>query len=224
MSEQKPVDDLGIVLSESQLAAFTILEERLYAKNQVMNLTRVPRGDCWERHFADSLTLCSLIPEGASVLDVGAGPGFPGICVAIARKDISVTLLDSSGKALDFARDILEELAIAADIIEGRAEELANEAYLRSSFDFVTGRAVAQVQIQAEISAPFARLGGSFVTMRTPQDQASDFSRFGLKLHGEYLCRFGSSERKLIEYKKISLTPPEFPRSWAKIKRAQNVG
>ncbi|HET6644526.1 MAG TPA: 16S rRNA (guanine(527)-N(7))-methyltransferase RsmG [Fimbriimonadales bacterium] len=222
MSELKPVNDLGIALSQKQVEAFATFQDRLYAKNLVMNLTRVPKEECWERHFADSLTLCSLIPEAATVLDVGSGPGFPGICLAIARKDISVTLLDSSGKALHFARAILEELAMAADIVEGRAEELAHEAHLRGSFDFVTGRAVAPLQIQAEISSPFARIGGRFVSMRTPHDHACDFAEFGLKLLGEHRRRFGISERKLIEYEKVAAAPPEFPRPWAKIKRAQN--
>lgn len=223
MSELKPVNDLRIALSQRQVEAFDTFQDRLYAKNLVMNLTRVPQEECWERHFADSLTLSSLIPRAATVLDVGSGPGFPGICLAIARKDISVTLLDSSGKALDFARAILEELAIAADIIEGRAENLGHEAHLRGAFDFVTGRAVAPLKIQAEISAPFARIGGRFVTMRTSDDYARDFAEFGLKVSGEHLRRFGKSERKLIEYEKVASTPPEFPRPWAKIKRAQNA-
>ena len=124
MSELKPVNDLRIALSQRQVEAFDTFQDRLYAKNLVMNLTRVPQEECWERHFADSLTLSSLIPQAATVLDVGSGPGFPGICLAIARKDISVTLLDSSGKALDIMNsDVTLGNQIAA-FLQAHASEL----------------------------------------------------------------------------------------------------
>ena len=84
---------LGLTLSEAQLSKFENFEEALYRANEVMNLTRVAREECWLRHFVDSLLFQDLIPRGAAVLDIGTGPGFPAWPLACARPDLSITAM-----------------------------------------------------------------------------------------------------------------------------------
>src|SRR5688572_32665164 len=151
---------LGLELSDSQLVAFTEYEEALYDVNRHRNLTRVPREACWTRHFIDSLLCHDLFPQGSTVLDVGTGPGLPAWPLACARPDLKVTALDSSSKMIGFVESLPLPNLVS---LLGRAEDLEP----RESFDIVTGRAVAPVTVQLEISAHLCRIGGAVVPLRT---------------------------------------------------------
>lgn len=157
---------LGLALSSPALQAFEEFEAGLYAANEVMNLTRVPQGECHLRHFLDSLLVAPEIEPGATVLDIGTGPGFPAWPLALARPDLSVTALDSSGKMLGFLRrHPLPNLII----VEARAEDWG----VRDRFDFVTGRAVAPLALQLELSAASCRI----VPRRRPRLPDADSER-----------------------------------------------
>lgn len=211
-------ESLGIYLDISQLQAFLEFERALYEANEVMNLTRVPRQEAWLRHFVDSLLFQDLFPKGAVVLDVGTGPGFPSWPLACARPDLKVTAIDSSGKMLGFLR---RRQLPNLEIVQVRAEEWSQ----REQFDFVTGRAVAPLAVQLEISAPFAKLGGTVLPMRTPAEEADLLSfpsaSLGLgppalyprALPGTEVVRLGAA------FEKVAKTPRQYPRTWAEIKR-----
>jgi len=199
-------------LSDEQIAAFEDFERRLYAANEKLNLTRVPREECWSRHFLDSLSISPLIPQNSRLLDIGAGAGFPGAPIAIARQDVVVSLLDSSTKHTNF----LSALGLDITIVLGRAEDLAHDPGHRDKYDVVTGRALAQLPIQLELSVAFAVTGGLVIPMRTENDRESaqgDFGKLGLELESEHTPRY------LPVYKKKSPTPQSLPRSWAQIKK-----
>lgn len=205
----------GMELSEAQLAAFDRFRDSLYEANEVMNLTRVPAEECWLRHFADSLLFQDLIPRDSYLLDLGTGPGFPAWPIACARPDVQVTAVDSSGKMLGFLqRQPLPNLST----ILVRAEEWS----AREQFDFVTGRAIAPLSIQLELSAGPCAIGGRIVPMRTPTEE---FDVPYLRLLG--LRYVGAETRNLPEtdvqrafpiYEKVAATPERFPRRWADIK------
>jgi 16S rRNA (guanine527-N7)-methyltransferase len=209
---------LGNCLSDTQMAEFAAFEDALYSTNERMNLTRVPKERCQLLHFADSLLFQDLIAAGADVLDVGAGPGFPAWPIACARPDLRVTALDSSGKMLGFLRArALPNLVC----LESRAETSG----IREQFDFVTGRAVAPLPIQLELSAAPCRVGGLVVPMRTPGDIAEieriDPAGLGLRLR-EVVRRVlpeVDAVRVFPVYEKVGPTPDRFPRTWAEIKR-----
>jgi len=212
-------DILALPLSDSQLDEFEKFEDGLYAANEMMNLTRVPREECWLRHFLDSLLFQDLIPLRASVLDIGSGPGFPAWPLAVARPDLHVTALDSSGKMVTF----LQRFPLAnLRTILGRAEEWR----VRDQFDVVTGRAVAPLPIQLELSAPACVLEGIVVPMRTPADrEAIDAFRgagLGLRLERVDTRRLPGTDvvRLFPIFRKEMTTEDRYPRTWAEIKRS----
>jgi 16S rRNA (guanine527-N7)-methyltransferase len=212
------LEGLGIRLDSDQLALFDRYEEGLYIANEVMNLTRVPRPDCRQRHFVDSLLFQDLIHDGASVLDIGTGPGFPAWPLACARPDLSVTALDSNGKMLGFLKtQPLPNLRV----VNHRAEEWQE----REGFDVVTGRAVAPLSAQLEISAGFCRIGGLVVPMRSPSDIVA-IQEINLKPLGLSYSRLairtlpGSDvERVFPVYSKVKPTAQGYPRRWAELKK-----
>lgn len=210
--------ELGLELSEARLDSFSRFEEALYRANEVLNLTRVPKEDCWRRHFIDSLLIASMIPEHASVLDIGTGPGFPAWPLACARDDLSVTALDSSGKMLGFLR---EQPLPNLRVIQERAEDWG----VREEFDFVSGRALAPLPIQLELSAASCKIGGLVVPMRTPADhesfQLEEYAELGLRFKEtqEQTLPGGDEIRAFPIYEKVARTPKTFPRKWAEMRK-----
>lgn len=208
----------NIELSESQLELFDKYEQALYESNKVMNLTRVPAEECTLRHFIDSLLPVDLIPENGRVLDVGCGPGFPAWALACARPDLQVTALDSSSKMTNFLNSQpLPNLRV----ICMRAEEFPQ----RERFDFITGRALAPLSIQLEVSAPFCKIDGIIVPFRSVNEietiHALKLEGLGIKLEKieERTLPGTDIQRVFPVYRKTKKTAKHFPRSWAKIKQ-----
>jgi 16S rRNA (guanine527-N7)-methyltransferase len=91
----------------------------------------------WDRHIANCIPVTTLIPEGASVIDIGSGAGLPGIVIALARPDLKVTLLEPLERRTAFLNEVIAELNLPITVIRGRAESV------KGSFAIVTARAVA---------------------------------------------------------------------------------
>ena len=204
--------DLGLTVDPEAFAPF---ERALYRANESMNLTRIPREEAWLRHFVDSLLFHDLIPEGSSVLDIGSGPGLPAWPLALARPDLRVTALDSNGKMLGFLKtQPLPNL----EVVQARAEEWG----VPETFDAVTGRAVAPLPLQLELSAPPLKMGGILVPMRTPMDDFGEplWEALGLRPSGrhERTLPFTDVVRVFPTFVKERETPDRFPRRWAEMK------
>lgn len=209
---------IGLALDDGQLDALERFEEALYREGSVRNLTRVPREECWVRHFLDSLLIHSRIAEGAEALDIGCGPGFPCVPLAIVRPDASWVGLDSSGKMIGFlARHRPPNVKPVCD----RAETWG----VRERFGLVTGRALAPLAIQLELSAPACSVGGLVVPMRTPSDleaiRACPCGELGLELLEIWEAELApaGAPRVFPVYRKVAPTPRRYPRSWAEIRR-----
>jgi len=210
--------ELGLDLSDEALHQLEQFEEALYVVNQQTNLTRVPREECWQRHFLDSLLVSSLIPIGVHVLDIGTGPGFPAWPLALARPDLTVVAADSAHKMTDFLRQFpLPNLIVAAVRIE--------EQRWSQEFDLITGRAFAPLAVMLEVASRACRVGGAIVPFRTPIEQplaqAFPAEKLGLYLESNVLVRLSGTDvvRYFPTFRKQTRTPQPYPRPWAKIKK-----
>jgi 16S rRNA (guanine527-N7)-methyltransferase len=117
----------------------------------------------WDRHLLPSAALAELVPEGASVLDVGSGAGLPGIPLAIARPDLTVTLLEPMQRRCTFLDECVTALGLSnVSVRRGRAEDLAG----RVTVDVVTARAVARLSRLVALTVPLCRPGGSVLAVK----------------------------------------------------------
>ena len=155
------------------------------------------------------------------------GAGFPGIPIKIMRPDIKLTLLDSLNKRLIFLDDVCSSLGIEAELIHGRAEELSQNKKYREKFDYAVSRAVANLPALCEYCIPYVRVDGSFAAMKGPDGQAE--LEAASKAISTLGCTVSKTEtftlpdnisRTIIELRKVSPTPPAYPRRSTKINKS----
>jgi len=224
-SWQLPAEPLTLELFEAYCAL-------LLERNREMNLIgEASPNEIAARHFLDSLAplMAAKIPQGASLIDVGSGAGFPGLPLKIFRPDLRVTLLDSQTKRIEFLAETIRKLKMENIFaLNARAEEAASSPENRESFDFATSRAVAKMSALCELCLPFVKLGGEFLAMKSRKslEEQDEAARAVAKLGGVFLPRFDynlppeGAELCVVRVKKSSPTPQNYPRSWAKIKKA----
>lgn len=119
----------------------------------------------WDRHILNSAVIGDRIPLGRSVVDVGSGAGLPGIPLAIARPDLSVTLVEPMARRVDWLTEVAEELDLDVQIVRGRAEEKVIRAEV-GTVDVVTSRAVAPLARLAGWCLPLLREGGMMLAVK----------------------------------------------------------
>lgn len=219
---------IGAELDEKALDRFYTYYNMLIDCNTRMNLTAITaENEVITKHFCDSLCILGKfdIAEGASVVDVGTGAGFPGIPLLIARPDLRLTLLDSLNKRLSFLSDVLGKLSLDAEIVHSRAEEGAMLKKYRERFDVATSRAVARQSVLCEYCLPYVRIGGSFISMKGPNamEEMKESKNAVMLLGGEVRtsCEYtlaDGSVRTLIDIAKVARTPDKYPRHNSKIK------
>ncbi len=159
--------DAGGTLTAEQAAALERYLDLLLAANARMNLTRiVDREQARVQHVGDALTLLPHLPPGQHRLaDVGSGGGVPGIPLAIARPDASVTLIESIGKKAAFLEETAAALGLENIAVRrGRAEEWRGEA-----FDVVACRALAPMEKVLGWCRPLVAPGGRLLAMKGPR-------------------------------------------------------
>lgn len=219
----------GIELSNEQIEKFERYYELLIEWNEKMNLTALTEmEDVALKHFCDSVLLLKYadIREGASLIDVGTGAGFPSIPVKIMRPDINLCLLDSLNKRLIFLNEVVSQLNLEnVQIIHSRAEDGAKKAELREKFDYATSRAVAQLNVLSEYCLPYVKVGGAFLAMKGKySEEEISNAKNAIKLLGGKTSKVStynlidSSERTIINISKISKTDSRYPRNSGKIK------
>ena len=163
------LENIDIKLTEQQLNQFKIFYEDLIATNQQFNLTAITeKEDVYLKHYFDSLTVLPFFSSDKfSLVDVGAGAGFPSIPIKIARPDISVTMVDSLGKRVDFLNKEINDLKLEnINAIHSRAEDFGQDSKYREQFDVAIGRAVASIGILLEYLAPLIKIDGKVILMK----------------------------------------------------------
>jgi 16S rRNA (guanine527-N7)-methyltransferase len=117
----------------------------------------------WDRHLVNCALLAELIPAGATVCDIGSGAGLPGLVLAIARPDLTVTLVEPLLRRTTFLTEVVDDLALSSvEVVRGRAEALHGER----TFDVVTSRAVAPLGRLLGWSMPLVAPAGALVAMK----------------------------------------------------------
>lgn len=126
----------------------------------------------WDRHLLNSAVLTELLPRDCRVVDVGSGAGLPGIPMAIARPDVSLTLLEPMARRVAWLREVIAELDLDVEVVRGRAEEGPVRQQLAGQ-DVVTARAVAPMERLARWCLPLLRPRGQLLALKgaTAQDE-----------------------------------------------------
>ncbi len=221
------VEKLNINLSNDMLNKYDVYYNELIETNKVMNLTSITEKDeVYIKHFYDSLSLNLAINslKNISLCDVGAGAGFPSIPLKIVREDIDVTIIDSLNKRIKFLNDLISKLNLTnVKALHYRAEEYAMK--MRESFDVVTGRAVARLNILSELCLPLVKVGGLFVAMKSDsKEEIVEANSAITKLGGEIIdainfeLPYDMGKRTIVVIKKVKKTDNKYPRQFNKIK------
>ncbi|MFI6267454.1 16S rRNA (guanine(527)-N(7))-methyltransferase RsmG [Micromonospora zamorensis] len=146
----------------------------------------------WDRHMLNCAAVAERIPSGATVLDVGSGAGLPGLVLAIARPDLTVTLIEPLARRTSFLIEVVERLGLAKSVrvFRGRADEAASGSSGRDpiSGDVVTARAVALLDRLAGWSLPLAVRGGRLLALKGSSAAAE------IEEHAEVVARLGGGE------------------------------
>ncbi len=229
---QAAFDQNRLSCSEEQAEKLFLLTERMLTVNKTMNLTAITdEKQVILKHYVDSAMLSAYLPDGASVMDVGCGAGFPTLPLAIIRPDLSITALDGTAKRIRYVEETAAMLGLSnVTAIAGRAEEYGNNGNYREKYDVVTARAVANLQVLCELCLPFARVGGKLISMKsqTAEEEARAAAHCIAVCGGksdEILscdlidwdgCR---EQRNLVLIRKVSSTPKNYPRHFSKISK-----
>lgn len=219
--------EAGFQLTERQLAAFGQYAAMLVEWNGRMNLTAITAPDeIAVKHFLDSMMLLRYVAlsQGARLIDVGTGAGFPAVPVKLLREDLRVTLLDSLHKRITFLQAVSTALEQDNACIHARAEEGGRRPELREQFDCATARAVASLRVLAEYCLPYVKVGGIFAALKGPEVEAElaeakpAIRALGGKIQAvEHYELPGEQGRSIVLVQKISQLSTKYPRHSTKI-------
>jgi len=134
----------------------------------------------WDRHIFNCLPITQLLPQGASLFDIGSGAGLPGIVIALARPDLKVTLIEPLERRVEFLNEAVAAIAaggVEIAVIRGRAQDV------KKSADFVTARAVAPMEKLKKISWHMVKTGGSLLAMKGESAATEMVGIKGAELH-----------------------------------------
>lgn len=207
------------LLASGQVAQLATYAEMLASDALAPTTVRDPAA-VRDDHIADSLVALELpsVREAGVIVDIGSGAGVPGVVLAIALPEASVTLLEGSSRKCDFMERAVSALALAnVSVVHGRAE--AWPAGI-GACDLVTARAVGPLDVVEEYAAPLLRVGGHLVVWRGRRDPEAEMhgaqAALVLGLSGSEPIAVhpykGAEHRHLHVFTKTWETPPRFPR------------
>lgn len=225
---KESLEKYGFNLENQQILDIIIFLKFLLEENEKYNLTSIKKfEDMIYKHVIDSLLILKVIEikNNFSFLDVGTGAGFPSTPIAIAKKDIIITQLDSSKKKVEFLKQVNKMLSLKTIALNERAENLAKREEYREKFNIVSARAVAKLNILSELCLPFVEVGGFFVALKGPEYledlelAKKSINILGGKVEKVENFEIEKNQRNIVVIKKISHSSTKYPRSFSKISK-----
>ena len=184
----------GIETSPEAVARMEAFAGLLIEKNRVMNLTAVTEPEeIARRHMLDCVFLRKCgVEVGKRILDIGCGAGFPTMPLLCHEPRLNITSLDSTAKRIKFIQDSCDTLGLQVNAVAARAEEFIAKPGMREGFDVVTSRAVAPLNVLAELCLPYVKQGGYYLQKLSFMPEIIDiiigaiiyFSAFSLLFRG----------------------------------------
>ena len=223
----KYIEKLGLTCDDDKLNKLNKYYEMLIEYNKVMNLTGITeKKQVYLKHFYDSLTIVRSINlnEYNTLCDIGTGAGFPGLVIKIFYPHLSVTLVDSLNKRINFLSDVIRELKLTdIETVHARIEDYAHNN--KDKFDIVTARAVAPLNILLEYAIPITKVNSYFVAMKGKIEDAITYNNALKVLNSEikeikeFKLPIENSDRTIYKIIKISKTNGKYPRKPSEIKK-----
>lgn len=155
----------------------------------------------WDRHLLNSAAVGELIHEGSRVADIGSGAGLPGIPLAVARPDLTVTLIEPLLRRSDFLREVVGELELEVSVVRGRAEEPLVRAQV-GEMDAVVSRAVASLDKLTRWSVPLLRIDGEMLALKGERAEEE------IRDHRRVMASLGAADVKVMRCGADFLDPP----------------
>lgn len=219
MEKIKLFEKYNLNLTEEKLNKLNIFYSKLIFYNNSFNLTAITEeNEVFIKHFLDSIFPQFLIEKNSSVIDIGAGAGFPSIPLKIYRPDLNVTMIDSLNKRVNFLNEIIKKLELEnISAFHARAEDFAKTN--RENFGYAVVRAVAKIPTLIEYAFPLLKVGGKLLCYKGGDvEEELKQSENALKILGgvvERVEKFNleGNSRTIVLIKKLEHTPSKYPRS-----------
>ena len=215
-------EKVGIELSELQKEQYSKYYDLVVEWNQKINLTAITEEDeFYTKHFFDSISLAFYKDYSniESICDVGSGAGFPSIPLKILYPNLKVTIVDSLNKRIKFLNLVKDELGLTdCNFVHARAEEFGQNKEYRESFEIVTARAVARLNVLAELCLPLVKKEGYFLSLKAQKaeeetkEAINAIKLLGGKLEQDLEFDIEGEERHILEIRKAKETPNKYPR------------
>ncbi|MFC6463594.1 16S rRNA (guanine(527)-N(7))-methyltransferase RsmG [Marinilactibacillus sp. GCM10026970] len=215
----------GLPITDEKMTQFKLYLELLQEWNEKINLTAITeQEEVYLKHFYDSLTAGLYVDfsKGVhSLCDVGSGAGFPSIPLKILYPELSITIVDSLKKRINFLEVVVDALNLTdVELLHDRAETFGQNKQYRATYDFVTARAVARMSVLAELCLPLVKKGGSFIAMKAAhapeelKDAEKAIATLGGKIKDDFAFELPreAGERHIIMIDKKKETPNKYPR------------
>lgn len=220
--KQKTKEFVMTVSTEENFKKLEKYVNMIEEKNKVMNLTGFTGDRLWEEGIYESIISLFEIfqnPKDKTMLDIGAGAGFPSVPFRIIFPELKLTIIEPQQKRITFLKEVSEELNLGINLIVARAEDVTNKG-----FDLITARAVAPLHALIEISHHLGNQNAKYGFLKGPSisDEAIKAQKiittFGIKFEIKKLVSTDlNRDAYAFEFEKTTITPKGFPRPWAKI-------
>ena len=217
----------NLQITNTQAEKLTAYYALLIEYNQKYNLTNITEAhEVASKHFADSALGSTLLKQGATVLDIGCGAGFPSIPLAILRPDANFVMIDSVNKKINFINTVIQKLNLSnCRAYHTRAQEFCIKPN-RENFDYVVARALAPLNILLELCIPFIKQNGTMLAYKSQNynneiiDSQNALTKLFAKvekINSFNLIHINNNEKEILsrcilEIKKQKPTPLVYPR------------